>query len=1264
MPFTFVTLDLGQGYRTATGDNAGARIVLTPTAPMTNGPTVIDSPVTLSVGVDGMAARAVAATTDPGTTVAGGGTVAYRIQVEARGRTLASFTAAIPHNAGAVVDISSLIHLAAPPALTVPVSAIRAATDYDNTVAPSTGQAIIWNGTKYHPAPVAGAGVETINSELPDSAGNVVLSPSDIGAQPVSDALTRLAGGPITLTAVSGVITPNATLGYGPHRYTATADVQLADPTGGGDGEPLEVQVLASGASRVLSFASGAAPVTIPSGETWWGHLSYNAGRGKWLRDDSVAGSSGVGYTDEQVRDVMGATLVQGSNVTITPNDAGDIITISAATSGSSGIPATVVDAKGDLIAATAADTVARIGVGADGQVLTAASGAVTGLTWTTPTAAAAAGVPAYSRGVNMSGGEFAPTNTTLPGTYGTDYGYDSAAAFTAVAARGNKLARLPIRWERIQPTRNAALASAELTRVLGVVSDIAAAGMKAVPEIHNFGRFIVSGGAELVLGTDLPAADLVDLWTRLSTAFKGNAGIYAYGLMNEPHDLAAVPGTFSGTVRYPFATTVEGWVGEASAAVTFSSGKARVSKALGAGSVNLRANDGATVAGGTTPTGSVVRFELTPVALPAGTWTATGQWQNSSFAYQAPTSVVMTRIDTGAVVTSLTVGQGVYVTATFASIASPPNAFAVEVDGTGATAGTVTVDIDNFSQGSTSGAKTGAQVWEDASQQVVTAIRGNADTTKLLVPGYGFSGAQVWTSNHALPWITDPANAVEYEAHYYFDGNNSGVYAASYATENTAAVSAGYASLTARALAEMSHFTDWLTTNSVKGFIGEIGWPNTGDTTSWNAVGTALYQLLDTKNVDATYWAAGARWGTTYLLSAYTGTAQDVVKSQAAVIEAHLTPAPATLQSQIDGLTSRLTADETTLSGIPFKAVNTSLASPVVGKAVVVDSVTSGVPHFALGTVSGGGGAGVTWRGPYASGTAYVTNDAVSYSGSAFIATGAATGTAPGNPAAPTSPWQLLASAQTGPQGAPGLVWRGAWASGTTYAAGDAINYSGRSWYALAGSTGTTPPTTSTSTATWSLLADIGSAGPAGSGAAGLITPTDLGFVAWSFDPTVHGGDSSSPPSGELTGVLLKLPACTITALRYHIWTAGAGLTTAEVGLIDVATKNRIAQVTGQATNMQGTGAKRAALGSSATYAGGLVYGVVLAAGTTLPVFASQAKDTGMTNAFASGLSFPARAGRIGATTGLTTIPATVSDLTTGTQQGNRHIWFAVEGS
>jgi hypothetical protein len=58
----------------------------------------------------------------------------------------------------------------------------------------------------------------------------------------------------------------------------------------------------------------------------------------------------------------------------------------------SNAIQNAIVDAKGDLIGATAADTPARLAVGTNGQVLTADSTAATGLKWASPSAASASG--------------------------------------------------------------------------------------------------------------------------------------------------------------------------------------------------------------------------------------------------------------------------------------------------------------------------------------------------------------------------------------------------------------------------------------------------------------------------------------------------------------------------------------------------------------------------------------------------------------------------------------------------------------------------------------------------------------------------------------------------------------------------------------------------------------------------------------------------------------------------------------------------------
>jgi hypothetical protein len=77
-----------------------------------------------------------------------------------------------------------------------------------------------------------------------------------------------------------------------------------------------------------------------------------------------------------------------------------------------SAINPTIVDAKGDIIAATAADTVSRLAIGANDTVLTADSTAATGLKWATPSAG---GMTSIASGSLSTG---TVTISSIPGTY------------------------------------------------------------------------------------------------------------------------------------------------------------------------------------------------------------------------------------------------------------------------------------------------------------------------------------------------------------------------------------------------------------------------------------------------------------------------------------------------------------------------------------------------------------------------------------------------------------------------------------------------------------------------------------------------------------------------------------------------------------------------------------------------------------------------------------------------------------------------------
>jgi endoglucanase len=135
------------------------------------------------------------------------------------------------------------------------------------------------------------------------------------------------------------------------------------------------------------------------------------------------------------------------------------------------------------------------------------------------------------SFGVNFAGAEF--NDARRHGTVYTDYIYPNDRAEAAYfAGKGQTLIRVPVLWERLQPTAFGPLSQPDVDGLRAVLDSAQAAGQRVIVDLHNYGRY---DGVAL---TTADAPKLNDAWRKIAGAVHDHPALYGYELMNEPHDL------------------------------------------------------------------------------------------------------------------------------------------------------------------------------------------------------------------------------------------------------------------------------------------------------------------------------------------------------------------------------------------------------------------------------------------------------------------------------------------------------------------------------------------------------------------------------------------------------------------------------------------------------------------------------------------------------------------------------------------------------
>lgn len=132
---------------------------------------------------------------------------------------------------------------------------------------------------------------------------------------------------------------------------------------------------------------------------------------------------------------------------------------------------------------------------------------------------------------INVSGAE--SSENVFPGQNGTHYFFPSDGYFARWKSKGIRTVRFPVKWERLQPVLGGGLDATYAGLIDKMLVQANRQGIGVILDVHNYARY-----RQHVIGSRQVSVDHYrQLMQRIAERWHAAPALYAYDLMNEPHD-------------------------------------------------------------------------------------------------------------------------------------------------------------------------------------------------------------------------------------------------------------------------------------------------------------------------------------------------------------------------------------------------------------------------------------------------------------------------------------------------------------------------------------------------------------------------------------------------------------------------------------------------------------------------------------------------------------------------------------------------------